>query len=150
MKQTMAQIAKIALLVYAVVLTTLVVLAATVGPFQESYRLWSKVSRLETKYKESERDRNKLEAERARLLAALKQTQANWTAQQETIRALREVVNNPQIEKRLIEANQLIEKLSQERSVLIAKLNALRQEIPAQAEERKAAAVPEAGKPTGQ
>lgn len=119
--------ARLSLPVYAVVLTALVILAATVGPFQESYRLWSQVRVLQSGYKESEGARKKLEEERTRLLATLRNVQANWTAQQATIRALRQAVNNPEVEQRLVESNRLVEKLIQERAVLIAKLNALRQ-----------------------
>ena len=116
---------------YAISITVVVILAATVGPFQESFQLWTNSRVLEMKYKESEREREKLNTEKDHLLETVKNLQTDWTAGQETIRTLRELVDNPENEKKLLEANRLAEKLSQERSVLIAKLNDVREEIQA-------------------
>lgn len=124
-----AKIARASLIVYVVTLTIAVVFAVTAGPFQETFRLWAKAGATETKFKESERDRQKLEAERDRLLKTIKNLQANWAGAQETIRALRELTQNPDNEQRLVELNRQVEKLSQERAVLISKLNELRQAI---------------------
>jgi predicted transcriptional regulator len=124
-----AKIARFSLVVYAVLLTGAVTLAVTAGPFQEAFRLWAKAGVTETKFKESERDRKKLEAERDRLLKTIKNLQADWAGAQETIRALRELTQNPDDEQRLVELNRLVERLSQERTVLILKLNELRQAI---------------------
>lgn len=124
-----AKIARASLIVYTVALTGAVVFALTAGPFQETFRLWSEVRVTEAKFQESERDRKELEAERDRLVKTIKNLQADWAGAQETIRALRELTNNPDNEQRLVELNRLVEKLSQERAVLILKLNEFRQAI---------------------
>lgn len=129
-----AKVARITLGIYLVAITGLVVAAVTVGPFREPLQLWSKIRVLESDLRESERLRKPLEEEKNRLLAAVKKLQSDWNTQQETIRALRELIKNPESEQRLVEANRISQKLSQERSVLIAKLNQLRQEIRACAE----------------
>ena len=123
------KIALVLLLVYAVALTGAIFFAVTVGPFQEPFHLWSEVRVLETKLKESEQYRRNLEAERDRLLTTVKNLQADWAGAQEAIRALRELTQNPDSEQRLVELNRLVEKLSQERAILILKLNELRQAI---------------------
>ena len=124
-----AKIARILLIVYTVTLTGAVVFAVTVGPFQETYRLWSKTRLAETKLEESEQDRKNLDAEKNRLLNTIKDLQVNFANAQETIRALRELTQDPDKEQRLVELNREVEKLSQERAVLIFKLNELREAI---------------------
>ena len=119
--------AKYSLAAYAVSLTVVVLLAVTVGPFREPVHFWTETRILGNQLAESEKARGKLETERNRLLVALKNIQADWTRGQETIRALRELTKNPESEQRLVEANKVADKLSQERSVLILKLNELRQ-----------------------
>lgn len=115
------------LVVYAVVLTIMVALALTVGPFGESLNLWAKIRVLESDLRESEKARKSFEEERKRLLTAVKNIQADWVAQRETIRVLQETVANAEKDSRLEEANQLVEKLNQEKAVLITKLNELMQ-----------------------
>lgn len=117
------------LILYAFSLTVVTVLALTVGPFKESVPLWVRLRSFEAELHESQRRQKSLEEERGRLLGAVKSLQADWNTGQETIRALRELVKNPESEQRLVESNRLAEKLGQERSVLIAKLNELRQEL---------------------
>ena len=131
------KIARLLLAGYVAALTLLVILAVTVGPFQESYHLWTETSALKTRIRESERERKNLGAERDRLLAAVKKLQVDWVAGRETIRALRELTKNPEGEQRLLEANRYADKLSQERAVLIAKLNELRPKIEACENEKK-------------
>ena len=125
------KIARILVVVYALSLTALILAAFTIGPFKESVSLWAKIRTLESDLRESRQKQKSFEEERRRLLIAVKNLRADWTNQQETVRALRGLVKNPESEQRLMEANRLAEKLSQERSVLIAKLNQLRQEIQA-------------------
>lgn len=122
-------IARFFLVAYAVVMTAMVALAVTVGPFKESIRIWTQARLLETKFKESERERERLEEERDRLLLTIKGMQSDWTSNQKTIQALRQLVSNPENEQRLVEVNQLNEELSRERTVLITKLNDLRQAV---------------------
>ncbi len=125
-----AKIARASLIAYVVALTIAVAFAVTAGPFQETFRLWAKAGAAETKFKDSERDRKKLEAERDRLVKTIKNLQADWTGAQETIRALRELIKNPEDnEQYLVGLNRAVEKLNQERAVLILKLNELRQAV---------------------
>lgn len=123
------KIARILLIVYAVTLTGAVFFAMTVGPFQETFSLWSKTRIVETKLEESERDRKKLDAERNRLLNTIKNLRADWAGAQETIRALRELTQDRDKEQRLVELNRQVDRLNQERAVLILKLNELRQAV---------------------
>jgi len=124
------------LFLYAFSLTVVTVLALTVGPFQESVPLWVRLRSIEAELHESQRRQRSLEEERGRLLAAIKSLQADWATQQETIRVLREAVKDPEIERRLLEANRLAEKLGRERSVLIVKLDELQKRIKLLAEEK--------------
>ncbi|MFH0799982.1 MAG: hypothetical protein V2A66_07380 [Pseudomonadota bacterium] len=126
-----SKIARALLVVYAVTLTGAVVFALTAGPFQETFRLWSKTRLAETKLEESEQGREKLEAERGRLLDTIKNLQTDWTGAQETIRALRELTQDPDKERRLVELNRQVGRLDQEKAVLILKLKELRQAIQA-------------------
>lgn len=132
-----SKLARLSLPIYAVTLTVLVALAALFGPFQESHELWTEVSLLEAKYRETERARLSAEAERTRLLSALKDLQVDWAESQETIRTLRELTKNPDMEQKLMEANRLTEKLRQERDLLIVKLSELREEIQARQNGKK-------------
>lgn len=135
-------IARFLLVAYAVVMTAMVALAVTIGPFKESVRIWTQARLLETKFKESEKERGKLEEERERLLVTIKGMQADWTSNQKTIQALRQLVNNPENEQRLVEANRLNEELSRERTILITKLNELRQAVQSCTDEKKAGTPP--------
>lgn len=125
----LAKIARVLLIVYTVTLTGAVVFAMTAGPFQETFSLWSKTRITETKLQESERDRKNLDAERNRLLNTIKNLRVDWAGAQETIRALREMTQDRDIEQRLVELNRQVERLNQERAVLILKLNELRQAV---------------------
>ncbi len=116
---------------YAFGLTIVILLAVSFGPLQESTQLWAKARILETELRESLKETEKLILEKNRLLETVKQLQTDWTSGRETIRTLRTLVDNPESEQKLLEANKLAEKLSQERGVLIAKLNELRKEIEA-------------------
>lgn len=133
----MRKVLRLALPIYAVIITALVVLAATIGPFQESYHLWTRASLLESQLKQSQNERSKAVEERDRILAAMKKLQNDWNAQQENIKALRELTKNPEMEQRLVEANALVAKNLEERAVLISKLNELQQEIQACENEKK-------------
>jgi len=125
----LAKIARIILLIYAISLTGVTVLALTVGPFEDSVPLWVKLRSLESELLESQRKQKPWQEERARLLKAIKSLRADWVTQKESIRVLREVVKNPEIGQKLYEANQLINKLNNERSVLIVKVNQLQQQL---------------------
>ncbi|MBI2340748.1 MAG: hypothetical protein HYU99_10385 [Deltaproteobacteria bacterium] len=130
-KSRFGRIARLLVVVYAVVITVAVALAATIGPFQESFALWTRASILETRLKESQRERGRLEEERTRVLNAIKKLQADWAAGQETIRTLREMTKNPEVEQKLLEANRSVEKSNEERMVLITKLTELQEELKA-------------------
>ena len=130
-EKKVAKIARVALPVYAVVVTGLVALAVTVGPFREPAHFLVTKGLLEANLKNSEREQKKLETERDRLLEAMKKLQTDWRAGQETIRALRELSRDPAMEQRIVEANRTIEKLLQERAVLIATLNEIQKELQA-------------------
>src|SRR5262245_12553304 len=101
----MPKVLRLLVVIYAVLLTVLVALAVTVGPFQESFQLWGKSSMLETQLKEAQRARNDLAVENTRLLEAMKKLQTEWNTQQETVQALREMTKNPEMEQRVVEAN---------------------------------------------
>ncbi|MBI4412261.1 MAG: hypothetical protein HY541_07245 [Deltaproteobacteria bacterium] len=132
-----SKIARFFLAVYAVTLTTAVALAVTIGPFAEPFRTWTKARVLETQLEETERERKSLEEERNRLLTAVKNLQAEWARARVTTGTSGVPTESPDIERRLAEANQLAEKLIQERAVLIAKLNELRERIEAKTGEKK-------------
>lgn len=127
---------------YAVVVTVAVALAVTVGPFKESLQIWTKARILETKFRESEQEREKLSAERERLLTTVQNLQASFGSDQDTIKALRELVKNPESEQQLVTANRTVEELGRERAILIAKLNELRQQIQTCIDEKKAGTNP--------
>ncbi|MBI4374592.1 MAG: hypothetical protein HY542_06920 [Deltaproteobacteria bacterium] len=124
------------LLLYASSLTVMTLLAFTVGPFRESVPLWARLRSLESEFQESQRKQKSLEEERGRLLTAVKSLQADWSSQRETIRVLREAVKDPDIERRLLEANRMVEKLNQERAVLIVKLDEIQKKFKLLAEEK--------------
>lgn len=133
------------LVAYAVVITVAVALAVTVGPFKDSLRIWTKARILETKFKESELVRGNLAEERDRLLATIQNLQASFTADQASLEALRELVKNPESEERLVEANRLSDELNRERTVLLSKLNELRQELQVCIDAKKPEAQPAPG-----
>lgn len=124
------------LVLYASSLTVMTLLAFTVGPFRESVPLWARLRSLESEFQESQRKQKSLEEERGRLLTAVKSLQADWSSQRETIRVLREAVKDPDIERRLLEANRMVEKLNQERAVLIVKLDEIQKKFKLLAEEK--------------
>lgn len=126
------KIATVFLMAYALVLTVAIVLAVSMGPLQKSLHLWTQVKVLEAQVQDSTEERKKLDTERNRLLEAIKNLQTDWERGQITIQTLRDLSKNPDVTQKLIEANLVIEKLSEERAVLITKLNELRQEIETQ------------------
>lgn len=133
----LAKIARFLLAGYAAALTIVVALALTVGPFKEPLMLSARIRVLESDLRESKKAQISFEEEKKRLLAAVKNVQASWASQQETLRALRETAKNSENDSRIEEANRLVEKLTQERAVLIAKLNALMQARAAEAEPKR-------------
>lgn len=134
----LAKIARIILVVYAISFTGVMVLAITVGPFKDSsVTLWVKLRSLETEFRESQKKKKSWIGERERLLMTIKSLRADWVTQQETIRVLREVVKNPGISQKLVETNQLVNKLNNERSVLIVKVNELQKKLLQLADKQK-------------
>lgn len=130
------------LVTYAVVVTITVALAVTVGPFRESLQIWTKARLLETQFKEVNQKLVQVEEERERLLTTIQNLQATFTKDQESLLALRELVKNPESEQQLVEANRINEELSRERSVLIAKLNEIRQLLQTCVGEKSAGTTP--------
>lgn len=133
----LVKIARLLLAGYAVAVTVAVAFALTAGPFKEPLILMAKIRVLESDLRETKKAQISFEEERKRLLTAIKNVQADWAAQRELARSLRETVINAGNDTRLEEANRLVEKLTQEKTVLIAKLNELMQARAAETEPKR-------------
>ena len=133
----LVKIARFLLAGYAAALTVVVALALAVGPFKEPLMLSARIRVLESDLRESKKAQISFEEERERLLTAVKNVQADWAAQRALTRSLRETVINAENDTRLEEAERLVEKLTQERAVLITKLNELMQARAAETEPKR-------------
>lgn len=140
-----ARFAQIILVFYAVSLTAVTALAFTVGPYKDSIGLWVKLRSIEAKFRTMQKGKADLEKEKDRLLATIKALRADWVAQQDSLRVLREAVKEPDVAKKLVESTNLLQQFNNERTILLLKINELQQQLKRVTEKQAAGAQEEKG-----
>ena len=124
-----AKTAVILLGVYAAGLTVAIAFAVTIGPFKGTADLLVKNRLMELDLQKKEDFSKALQAERDRLLMAVRNLQSDAEVNQASIAALKKNVNRQDAQKDLAEANRMVENLNKERRALLLKLDELRGEI---------------------
>lgn len=128
-KVPMGRITKILFGIYVVALTGVLVAAYSYGPLKDPLHMRTELRVMEAKLRESQGQVKSLEADRAQLLAVIKNLQADAETQKRVIDAFRETGKEGAFEKQIADTNQMVEKLSRERTVLIEKLGDLQKEL---------------------